>query len=228
MTTMAGVGALIALLSSADPAPGSADGGIGPVARSNAPTPAAPCSQPPPEPEPKPNYTDPPWPDGRVGRGHFLGAVSFGPCMRVHPDVGGAGPCAEHFLAVDVALSRNWRLNGELGIGFMNSTTSGDASVGVGRSSGDGGYLATRFLVGYDITRLFFFRAGPQLRGTTALGRVALGFQVDADIGTRVGDDIEFGIRTFGGFDGVASTHTPRWSLAGCSGAMLLLRVLFI
>jgi hypothetical protein len=161
-------------------------------------------------------------------RAAFFFAGSLGPCARSNPDVAGAGACGELSLGGDASLGSKLRVSGELGFGFMNSASEANPFTREVRSSGTPGYASARLMFGYDFSPEIFLRGGPQVRATWALGRVDPGVQLVLDVGTRLGSErfhrLELAVRTFGGIDGVASTVTPRWSPAGCGGAMLLVR----
>ena len=168
---------------------------------------------------------EPAWPDGIGGKFHLLGAAALGSCVRWNTPAAGTGVCGELGLAGEVAVSPRWNLTVELGIGFMNRTTSSD--FGGARSTGGPAFAALRVMAGHDVFRFFFVRPGLQVRTNWALGRANAGAQLAVDVGTRVGDRLELGMRPFAGFDGVASTGSPGWSPALSFGATFLARVRF-
>jgi opacity protein-like surface antigen len=138
-------------------------------------------------------------------------SATIASCTRSDADVGGAGFCPEFSLAgVDVPLGfrlfgLDWHFGAEVGLGFMSRSSSGDANFGVARSSG-GTYLVVRALLGFDVTRLFYVRVGAQARGTWSLETVNPGGQAVVDLGTRLGNHWEVGVRGILGEDGVVAT----------------------
>lgn len=156
----------------------------------------------------------PPWPGGPT---HWLLGGAFGSCTRIDDVVGRAGVCGEAYFGAD--LLTRWHtlsaLRVDLGVGWTLGATSGDRDFGTTTSSG-GGYVGLRAMVDLDITPAFFFRIGPQVRGSLPANFPTLGFFGALDLGMRIGDHFEVGIRWEGGAEGVvrASPETLSWAPA--------------
>jgi hypothetical protein len=210
-------GAALLSLSSqaaAQPAPGPAPP---PPAGSYAPPP------PPPPPEER-NWPDEPGkPNKKV---HLFVSAGIGSCTRHDAKVGAAGMCGDVVpLGLDVPLRMPFHFSVEGAFGAMSQVLSGD-NLGVLRSGG-GAYMALRPLFGYDVTRLFFVRAGPQLRVAWSLGNAAPGVMGLIDLGTRIFSRVEIGPRGFLGVDDVISVDSrgAHHGFAFAFGATLLARV---
>ena len=166
-------------------------------------------------------------PNDSVGAVHVYLGRAAGPCRRDDPDVSSVGACGEAFLAADLRLAARWVLNVELGVGFFPASRSGNSDYGTERHTGGPLFLSFRWAAGYDFTRRFFARLGPQLRVAFAFDRPVPGVQLALDLGTRF-DRVELGVRSFGGVDGVASTggaaDGPHWRAALSVGVLVFLR----
>lgn len=170
------------------------------------------------------------WPDGKSWRIHGVGAASFGTCTRFDPDVGASGVCGEAIVGLDIPFQirrARFRFDPELGFGWSASATTTDSALGVSIASG-GASLSTRPLFTWDVTRLFFLRAGPELRATYLLDTFATSVRGVLDLGTRFGDILELGLRGYAGVDGIEKAQDGKnseWSAAFAWGTMFLARV---
>lgn len=139
------------------------------------------------------------WPNQHV---HLVLAATLGSCTRTDVEVAASGFCPEFSVAgLDAPIGRRWHLGAELGLGWMPTGSTGDSTFGIARNAG-GTYAVLRLLAGLDVTRLFFVRAGVQSRATWSLETVAPGFQGVVDLGTRLGNHVELGLRALAGADG--------------------------
>jgi hypothetical protein len=144
--------------------------------------------------------------------------------VRIDDRVGASGVCGEAYLGGDIlthirALAA-FRVEG--GIGWTMGVTSGDRDYGTSTSSG-GPYLAIRGLFDFDITQLFFVRVGPEVRGS--FSPVAPGIYGVVDVGTRVGEHFELGLRSHIGAEGVVRSDSstqyewaPAWGVTAFAG----------
>ena len=146
------------------------------------------------------------WPNQRV---HLVLAATLGSCTRTEVEVAASGFCPEFSVAgVDVPAGRRWHVDAEVGLGWVPKGSTGDSNFGIARQSG-GTYVVVRPMVGLDITRLFYVRAGVQVRGTWSLERVAPGFHGMLNLGTRLGSHVELGLRVLAGADGGITRGAP-------------------
>ncbi len=170
------------------------------------------------------------WPDGKSWHVHGVGAASFGTCTRFDPNVGASGVCGEAIVGVDIPFQvgrARFRFDPEIGFGWNVGSTSSDESLGISIASGGAG-IGMRHLFTWDMTRLFFLRAGPEVRAAWLLDNVATSVHGVLDLGTRVGSVLELGLRGYAGADGIEkTTHgaNSEWSSAFGWGTMFLARI---
>ncbi len=154
-----------------------------------------------------------------------VAGLSAGSCVREDANVGGAGFCGDVFAgATYFAGDTHWgpRFSVELGVGYNNSSSAGEADLGLTQTSG-GAVFVARGWIGVDFTRLFFAQLGGQAQINSApggQGLIELGGRLlhirhmNLELGVReqVGCD---GIRNGGlGVDGVV-THSLSYGTTG-------------
>lgn len=165
------------------------------------------------------------WAEEGAGARHLQLGATLGSCRRERTEADAVGLCGELFLSGELHLPRRLRASAELGVGLMQSASSGDEVLGIAHFSGGPVYAALRLALGYDFTRFFFVRGGVQLRAAWALRHGIAGVQGHVDHGTRVWRRLELGFRVYYGVETVMSSD-GRWGLGWGLGAMLLARVM--
>ena len=160
---------------------------------------------------------------------HVAVGLSFpGSCIRNDPNVGKSSICEEAFGGVDIIFPRHVHLDAELGVGYSGIGSAGDPNLGIAYGSG-GTYAVVRAMLGADLSPVFFWRAGAQARFMYSLHWVDPGMQAVGDLGTRVYEHFEVGMRGFAGFDGVVAAGNGEgnsWAWAPAYGLSVFGRFL--
>lgn len=100
---------------------------------------------------------------------------------------------------------RHFHFGIEAGVGLTPHVTSGDPSLGLSESSGGLRPLGRAYL-GWDFTELFFTRLGGELRVADPFGALVGGPDWLLELGTRICNHFETGLRGTVGQDRVASS----------------------
>ena len=124
-------------------------------------------------------------------------------------------------------FATSWRATLDLGFGGAPYMSAGDPNYGVSRSVG-GFYVGPRLLLGYDVTRHLYVRAGGEALFATSPsqwsehGVVELGTSVPGTLWCGAHSDFELGLRPYIGRDGVQTTGASTTWLIGYGGSLVV------
>lgn len=153
---------------------------------------------------------------------HVAAAIGAGSCARYDAYTGTIGGCAD--VGGGIRVGRAIRFDLDLDFGFTPRRTSLAPQLAT-ITAGGGFHVLLRPMFAFQIAR-FFTRVGNELRATAPLSGVAPGFAGVVELGVRLGEHVELGLRASLGFEGarVGDGATSRWMGAGSTGTQLVLR----
>lgn len=157
---------------------------------------------------------------------HAFGDVAGGACSRYDDATGTLGVCSDAVMGIDVRVIGVWRLSVALGLGFTPVRTSFAPATHVSMVGG-GGHGILRFMPFSFYAERFFMNVGAELRPNALLSMLGLGVAGVVEVGVRVVEPFEIGVRFTGGGDSTrfGDARASAGGIGFATGTQLLLRV---